>query len=181
MHLHTVYRWHFSARMRCSGKFVYTTLAATLPQTAPPQRLFLTRRLLGHRLLPSALPHDNERRVIVCYKDQTLDPLNNIQNERVTVNWRNDPVARPKDALIGQMWESWYSTGNFPWKAINTGLWPFQGTAMASPFPGSLVTNMTVCTMERRLFPPNTQLFRLRPACCDLVNRRFRLSLTTSL
>lgn len=82
--------------------------------------------------------HTNDPRVIVCYKDATIDPLNGIENHRVTVNWRNDPVARPEDALIGQMWESWYPTGNFAWVAVNTNLWPFQGTGIneGDAFPG---------------------------------------------
>jgi hypothetical protein len=77
-------------------------------------------------------------RMIVCYKDSSVDPLNGVENARVTVNWRNDPVARPEDALIGQMFEGWFENGNFAWQAVNTTLWPFQGIGIndGDTFPG---------------------------------------------
>ena len=37
-------------------------------------------------------------RVMVCFKDATLDPVNDATT---TVHWRDDPVARPEQALIG--------------------------------------------------------------------------------
>ncbi len=80
-----------------------------------------------------------EPRIVVSYKElAAADPLGGVENKRVTTNWRNDPVARPEDAIIGQMWESWYDTGNFPWVAINTDLWPFEGTGIndGDSFPG---------------------------------------------
>lgn len=45
-------------------------------------------------------------RTIVCYKSAALDPLNGVDNARVTVNWRSAPVSRPENALIGIMYSA---------------------------------------------------------------------------
>lgn len=46
-------------------------------------------------------------RTIVCYKS-TSDPVSTTPlKERTTVEWRQDPVNRPKDDLIGVMYNFW--------------------------------------------------------------------------
>lgn len=46
-------------------------------------------------------------RVIVCYKNARLDPLYGKDNTRVTVEWRQAPLNRPENALIGIMYSDW--------------------------------------------------------------------------
>lgn len=60
-------------------------------------------------------------RTVVCYKDASRDPLFGLDNGRVTTQWRNDPVNRPENALIGIMFSS-YSDGDigFPWHLTMT-------------------------------------------------------------
>lgn len=60
-------------------------------------------------------------RTVVCYKDATSDPLFGRDNSRVTTKWRDNPVNRPENALIGIMFSS-YSDGGvgFPWHLTAT-------------------------------------------------------------
>lgn len=75
-------------------------------------------------------------RHIVCYKDSANDPLNGVDNSQVTVQWRDPPLNRPENALIGIMYAgnvrsglgfSWYlaDQANSPLLA-GTGLKPGQ-------------------------------------------------------
>jgi hypothetical protein len=68
--------------------------------------------------------------LIICYKDATLDPLSNAPgiHPDITVTWRDDPYPRPEDALIGQMWESWFESSNFPLVCTNTSNWVYTGS-----------------------------------------------------
>jgi hypothetical protein len=60
-------------------------------------------------------------RTVVCYKDASRDPLFGRDNSRVTTKWRDNPVNRPENALIGIMFSS-YSDGDigFPWRLTAT-------------------------------------------------------------
>lgn len=73
-------------------------------------------------------------RTIVCYKSAALDPLNGVDNARVTVNWRSAPVSRPENALIGVMYSSLSkSPPGFPWRLSNSTTSPLlTGTGLAS-------------------------------------------------
>jgi hypothetical protein len=54
------------------------------------------------RLEPDS--HGVPSRTVVCYRIATLDPLYHKQNALVTVQWRQAPVSRPENALIGIMY-----------------------------------------------------------------------------
>jgi len=75
----------------------------------------------------------SEPRIMVCYKDGPavsphIDPL--YGKPTTTTQWRSVPVSLPEDAVLGQMWESFYQY-NFPWIAGDVTQWPFQGTNIA--------------------------------------------------
>lgn len=56
-------------------------------------------------------------RTIICYKDAHRDPLWGVDNSRVTVEWRNAPVYRPENALVGIMYLDWTTPPtSFPWQ-----------------------------------------------------------------
>lgn len=56
-------------------------------------------------------------RTIICYKDAHLDPLLGVDNSRVTVEWRDPPVFRPENALVGIMYIDWTTPPtSFPWQ-----------------------------------------------------------------
>lgn len=46
-------------------------------------------------------------RTIVCYKSASLDPLYGVDNANVTVEWRQAPLDRPENALVGVMYADW--------------------------------------------------------------------------
>jgi hypothetical protein len=72
-------------------------------------------------------------RTIICYKDASLDPMTGVDNSVVTTEWREPPVSRPENALIGIMFSSYNSSTAFPWhvSASTTGPIPlFQNTGL---------------------------------------------------
>lgn len=58
------------------------------------------------RLEASPAAPEFDRRVIVCYRRANLDPLAFSDPHNTTVAFRNAPVSRPENALIGVMYES---------------------------------------------------------------------------
>ena len=45
---------------------------------------------------------EDNNRTMVCYKDATEDSqLTGVDNNRITVNWRDQPVSRPENSLTG--------------------------------------------------------------------------------
>ncbi|HWP28006.1 MAG TPA: N,N-dimethylformamidase beta subunit family domain-containing protein, partial [Chloroflexota bacterium] len=75
-------------------------------------------------------------RVLVCYKDAALDPLSASQPERTTVLWRDPPVNRPENALLGVMFESLFDYGqSYPWVVSNAAHWLYAGTGLQNGQP----------------------------------------------
>ncbi len=61
-------------------------------------------------------------RVIVCYKSAALDPLYGRDNANVTVEWRQPPLNRPENALVGIMYTDWtYPPTAWPWRVTGAG------------------------------------------------------------
>ena len=72
-------------------------------------------------------------RVVVCYKDASVDPLYNKDNKQVTVNFRSLPLNVPEQTLLGSMYYSYFAESDgqgFPWVANNTSTWVFAGTGL---------------------------------------------------
>jgi hypothetical protein len=75
-------------------------------------------------------------RIITCYKSALLDPLLGKDNSHVTVEWRQPPVNRPENALVGIMYGGYdIPPDGYPWYVsptakspllANTGLKPGQ-------------------------------------------------------
>lgn len=75
---------------------------------------------------------------LVCYKFAQDDPLNGIDNSRVTVNWYAAPVLRPEDAVTGTSWRHGgyvNASGFYPaiegwggYTVVASNHWLFQGT-----------------------------------------------------
>jgi hypothetical protein len=75
--------------------------------------------------------------IVVCYKDSALDPISNAPD--TTNAWRADPYPRPEDALIGQMYESWFEQyPYFPMICQTTDHWIYTvtGAEDATAIPG---------------------------------------------
>jgi hypothetical protein len=71
-------------------------------------------------------------RVMVCYKD-TSDPIATTDPGLTTVRWRDTPVSRPENALLGVMYEADFTWGlGFPWIVANADHWIYHGTGLRS-------------------------------------------------
>lgn len=67
-------------------------------------------------------------RVIVCYKDASLDPLSSTKPALTTVQFRSQPVSRPEQSLLGSMYESYFQGNGYPWVVSDASSWLFAGT-----------------------------------------------------
>ena len=67
-------------------------------------------------------------RVIVCYKDASLDPLSSKKPALTTVEFRNQPVSRPEQSLLGAMFKSYFQGNGYPWVVSDASSWVFAGT-----------------------------------------------------
>jgi hypothetical protein len=75
------------------------------------------------RLEPSAA--DVPNRVLVCYRDASLDP--NPDPGLKTVNWRSEPVNRPEQELIGVQFTSQLN-GTTDYVATDSSNWVYAGS-----------------------------------------------------
>ncbi|HEX9243809.1 MAG TPA: N,N-dimethylformamidase beta subunit family domain-containing protein [Anaeromyxobacter sp.] len=72
-----------------------------------------------------------ERRTLVCYKQQsrTRDPRRGTPLE--TTQWREPPVNRPENALLGVLTTAVLRAGDAPpWIVTNPGHWIYEGTGV---------------------------------------------------
>jgi hypothetical protein len=79
------------------------------------------------RFEPSARGVPN--RIIICYKSDKLDPVHNLTT---TVRWRDPPVKRPEQQLVGVQFSSEQAdeATPAPYVATNTANWVYTGTGM---------------------------------------------------
>src|SRR5207245_4226505 len=67
-------------------------------------------------------------RVIVCYKDAAIDP---VQGPTTTVQWRVPPVNRPAQLMTGVNIAGMSTSGNYPFVAKNTSPhWIYANTGL---------------------------------------------------
>jgi len=80
------------------------------------------------RLEPSTAGTAN--RVVVCYRDAALDP--NTDPALETVNWRDSPLNRPEQTMMGVMYTSQVAANAqnqyAPYVVQNSGNWVYAGT-----------------------------------------------------
>jgi hypothetical protein len=67
-------------------------------------------------------------RQVVCYKDESEDPLYGIDNSEVTADWPSGPVPRPECVLIGSMYQS--NPVDASLVASDASGWGLRGTGM---------------------------------------------------
>ena len=83
-------------------------------------------------------------RVIVCYKDSALDP---IQGPTTTVNFRAPPVNRPEQSLMGVMFAAEVPWGsNLGYVVKNSAHWVYTGTGLKD---GDVVPGIVGYEMDR--------------------------------
>jgi hypothetical protein len=76
--------------------------------------------------------YEDGGRTMVCYKDAALDPLNGIDNSRVTVNWQSAPVNRPPAALLGTHYNGSWGIAAGAFQVANPRHWAYRGVAVDS-------------------------------------------------
>ncbi len=70
-------------------------------------------------------------RIIVGYKDDALDPLTGKDNSQVTVQFRQSPVNRPEQTLLGSMWAGDFNWGtSYDWVVADASNWVFANTGL---------------------------------------------------
>lgn len=69
------------------------------------------------------------RRVITCYKSAERDPVMNAPE--TTAQFRQQPHARPENALLGIMYGDWSDFTGFPFIVRNHTHWIYRGTGVA--------------------------------------------------
>lgn len=67
-------------------------------------------------------------RIIICYKDASLDPLSSTQPALTTIQFRNSPVSKPEQAILGSTYNSYFQGSGDPWVVSNASSWVLAGT-----------------------------------------------------
>ena len=72
-------------------------------------------------------------RVIVCYRDGSIDPIASQNPSLATVLWRNAPVNQPQNALLGSMFNGItgaFETPGYAWVVSDASSWVYGGTGL---------------------------------------------------
>ncbi len=117
-------------------------------------------------------------RVMTCYMDANLDPFNvgsgttsPVDPSRTTTAWRNPPLNRPENAVLGAMYGDGFHTppakpGDF--LATNTSQWIYQGTGMKD---GDTILGVIGyefdAVFHNGFEPPNVIALSRSPICTD--------------
>jgi hypothetical protein len=94
-------------------------------------------------------------RVMVCYKNAAIDP---VQGPTTTVMWRQSPLNRPEQTLIGVQFTSDIDNGlNVGYRVITSAHWVYAGTGLRD---GDVVPGIVGYEMDRLMpeFPAAKQL-----------------------
>jgi N,N-dimethylformamidase beta subunit-like protein len=84
--------------------------------------------------------YENNDRVIVCYKDRASeDPMRLINQSLVSTSFRNSPVNRPENQLVGVMSDGSHILAPQDWVVTNANHWVYANTGLAN---GSHITGL---------------------------------------
>jgi len=77
--------------------------------------------------------YENNDRIIVGYKDNYAeDPMNSTNPSLVTSTFRNAPVNRPENQLIGVMSDGSFTSVPADWVVTNADHWVYAGTGLSN-------------------------------------------------
>ncbi|MGZ0147093.1 N,N-dimethylformamidase beta subunit family domain-containing protein [Kribbella sp. WER1] len=95
---------------------------------------------LGANAVYWRVRYESGNRVLVGYKDASLDPLKN--NAQTTAKWRSKPDPRPENSLTGMLYECFPAVGSFTVR--DPGFFLFAGTraAKGTTYPGLVATEV---------------------------------------
>ena len=75
---------------------------------------------------------EDQEHTMVCYKDRNLDPLNGVDDSRVTVNWHAAPVLRPPARLMGIYYNGSAGIPPGAQQVVRPSHWAFRGVTVDS-------------------------------------------------
>ena len=86
--------------------------------------------------------YENNDRVIVCYKDQVSEDPVGLNNPLLSTRFRNPPVNRPENQLVGVMSDGAYIDMPADWVVTNANHWVYANTGLVngSHLPGLIFT-----------------------------------------
>ena len=110
-------------------------------------------------------PLGRQRRV-VAYKVVTEDPLYGVDNDEVTVNWRDLPLDEPESALLGAMYEC-YGVDHADMVIVDADAWAFAGSGVAdgTHIPGAVDAEYDRVFPDEPT-PANIQVLAHSPVAC---------------
>jgi hypothetical protein len=70
-------------------------------------------------------------RIIVCYKDAIADPFMKQDTSQITVQFRQLPVNKPEQSLLGAMWAGDFNWGtSYDWIVADAANWIFAASGL---------------------------------------------------
>jgi hypothetical protein len=90
--------------------------------------LFLSANTGYWRVRYDASSTGEPRRIVTCYKSAQLDPQANAPD--TTAQFRQQPFAKPENALLGIMYGDWSDFRGFPFVVHNHNHWIYEGTSV---------------------------------------------------
>jgi hypothetical protein len=105
-------------------------------------------------------------RVIICYKDATIDPMYRKDKSATTQNWRDPPDPRPESVVTGVFYEC--NPVSVPYVVSDPENWIFAGTGVkkGTSFPG-LVGPEYDRVNPALPFPRPLEVLAHSPLTCD--------------
>ena len=91
---------------------------------------------------------DSTRRTMIGCKDRAaLDPAMQRDPSQVTTRWRDAPVSRPENAMIGEMFGTWITT-DAPLIVTDPTAWPWTGSGVKL---NSIIAGLYGDEIDRRI------------------------------
>lgn len=110
-------------------------------------------------------------RHIICYKSAQADPLTGKDDSQVTVEWRDPPVSRPENALVGIMYVGFEHSGSgYPWELSPDASGPIlDGTGLVPnrPYGCDLVGYEWDRVVDNGFTPAGLQIIGKSPTAAD--------------
>jgi hypothetical protein len=125
--------------------------------------IFLGANAVFRRIRLEPSPNGPHRRE-VNYRVPEEDPLNGVDDARVTSSWRYGPGANPEASLVGDYYES--NPIDADMVVVNAGSWVFDGTGLnnGDVLPGLVGNEYDRVTPEAPGTPPNIEVMCHSPA-----------------
>ena len=113
--------------------------AVTKARDAGTNVAFLGANAVYWRVRYAASPLGPDR-IVIGYKDATIDPVKNRPD--TTVRWRSSPFPRPENSLTGMLYECFPAEGAFVVRDPGFFLFAGTGVVKGTSYPGLVATEV---------------------------------------